>query len=250
MSKNKHKYQRLVVSSVFYIFMTLTLTTCLTYAWFTLTNVNNAHLISNISEIEAEYEFFVYQNQERDGSSEITLIDNICQIEDEDLCYQKILNPTTAYLIDGATAPGERFSFAIKIVSVNNSIGKLKLDLGGLNSQGYDIVQNKIQTAFYYQVDKITYINSNVETIDVKDNYGINYYSSFFSYDNDELYPLVANVPMYDEENSDTMIVIYFNVYFNPTVYGQESDGTPYTNSNIFMNQIFAINHLFMSVSN
>ncbi|MBU1141323.1 MAG: hypothetical protein KKG64_02245, partial [Firmicutes bacterium] len=72
----------------------------------------------------------------------------------------------------------------------------------------------------------------------------------YFAFDNDEFYPLVSNIPMQNEENVNTVIVIYFNIYFDPYVYGQESDGTPYTNSNIFYNQRFTINHLYMGVSN
>lgn len=247
---NQRKYRRLVFASIFYIVIALSITTYVTYAWFTITNINNANLVSNISEIEAEYEFFVYQNLDRDGSDELTLIDNVCQIEAENLCYMNVPNPTTPFIIDGSSAPGERFSFAIRITSVNNEIGRLRLDLGGLVSEGYDIEQNKLQIAFFYQVDKISYVNFDEETMDIKDDYGILYHSNFFAFDNDEFYPLVSNIPMQNEENVNTVIVIYFNIYFDPYVYGQESDGTPYTNSNIFYNQRFTINHLYMGVSN
>ncbi len=249
---NKHlkKTRKLVISSIFYVLFVTLMTTTVTYAWFTITNTNDAHLVSNISEIEAEYEFFAYQNINRDGSDELTLTDNICLVEGEDLCYLTIPNPTTPFLIDGSAAPGERYSFAIRITSVNNPIGSLKLDFGGLVSEGYNIIENKLQTAFYYQVDKISYLNYGVETEDLKDSLGIVYHQGFFTYDNDIFYPFVSNIPMQNEENVSTLIMIYFNFYFDPNIYGQESDGTPYTNSNIFMNQIFTINDLYMSVSN
>ncbi len=243
------RYRKLIISSIFYILLVTVSTTYITYAWFTISNTNNANLVSHISEIEAEYEFFVYQNAQRDGSDELTLNNNVCTTLGEDLCYLYIPNPIEPFAIDGSTAPGERFSFAIRITSVNNPIGSLHLDLGGLISEGYDIPENKLQTAFYYQVDKISYSNAGVETADVKDSLGIIYHQGYFTYDNDTYYPLVSNVPMQDEENTSTMIIIYFDLYFDPNVYGQMADGTPYTNSNIFANQKFTINGLYMGVS-
>lgn len=245
----KSKYKKLAFASVFYFVFALFMTTCVTYAWFTITNTNNANLVTSISEIEAEYEFFIYQNEAREGSAELTLIDNTCDVGIEDLCYLNILNPTTAILLEGSSAPGERYSFAIRITSVNNPIGTLKLELGDLISEGYDLEENKIQSAFYYQVDKISYINFGVESVDIKDENEIRYNSSFFSFDNDSIYPLVSNVPMQNAGNVDTMIVIYFNLYFDPTVFGQDELGISYLNSNIFLNQWFTIQHIFMSVS-
>ncbi|MBU1093886.1 MAG: hypothetical protein KKH01_05440 [Firmicutes bacterium] len=247
--ERQRKYRKLIISSIFYFVILCSMTTTLTYAWFTITNTNNANLVTNISEIEAEYEFFIYQNTSRDGSDLLTLIDNTCEIQGEDMCYLNISNPNEAILLDGSVAPGERYSFAIRITSVNNPIGTLKLELGDLVSEGYDRVENKIQQAFYYQVDKISYVNFDVETDDIKDEYEIMYHSDYFLYDNDSIYPLVSNVPMKNEENVDTMIVIYFNLYFDPYIYGVDEFGFPYTNSNIFLNQSLAIQHIYMSVS-
>ena len=249
LKQTQKKYRKLVFSSILYIAVALTMTTYVTYAWFTITNTNRADLVSNISEIEAEYEFFIYQNQAKDGSDELTLIDNVCLLEDENLCYKFIPNPTSAVMLDGSTAPGEKISFAIRITSVNNQIGVLKLDLADLVSTGYDKDENKLQTAYYYQVDKVSYVNYGIETDDVKDLYDINYHQGFFTYDNDSIYPLVSRVPMRNEENVDTMIVIYFNLYFDPFVYGIDDQGLPYTNSNIFLNQTLTIQHIFMGVS-
>ena len=249
LKQRQKQYRKLIISSIFYIAVALTMTTYVTYAWFTITNTNQANLVSNISEIEAEYEFFIYQNTARDGSDDLTLIDNTCVIADEDLCYKYIPNPTAAVMLSGSTAPGERISFAIRITSVNNQLGLLKLDIANLVSTGYIQEVNKLQTAYYYQVDKISYINNNVETLDLKSSYGMEYYQGYFTYDNDSLYPLVSKVPMCIEENLDTLIVIYFDLYFDPYIYGTDDLGFPYTNSNIFMNQTLTIQNILMSVS-
>jgi hypothetical protein len=132
---------------------------------------------------------------------------------------------------------------------VGSSNGRLQLDLGGLQSIGFDLEVNKIQSAFEYEVTKISYIENEVESEDQKDNGIINYYNQAFTVDNSSLYPLVSNVPLGIENHSNSIIVVYFDLYFNPTVYGEDEFGIPYTNSNIFMDQIFRVNHIYMTVS-
>lgn len=248
MSKKVTSYHRIIVVSTMYIILALSLLTVSIYAWFTLTNENSADLVSQISGVEAEYEFYIYQNELHEGSQDITLIDNVCSVG-QDLCYEYIANPTYAHLIDGKVAPGERFSFAIKILSVGSSEGKLKLELGGLESIGYDLPVNKIQSAFGYEVTKVSYIYQNVESEDQKDNGIIDYADQMFNINNSSLYPLISNVPMGVENQHNSIIVIYFDLYFDASVYGENEFGVPYTNSNIFMNQIFTVNHIYMTIS-
>ncbi len=248
MFKKVTAYHKLILVSSLSVILALSLLTVSLYAWFTLTNKNSAALISQVSGVEAEYEFYIYQNEMHEGSQNITLIDNVCTVG-EDLCYEYIPNPTYAHLIDGKVAPGERFSFAIKITSVGTSVGRLKLDLGGLESIGYDLPVNKIQSAFNYEVTKVTYIENNIETSDQKDNGIISYANQLFDYDNDILYPLLSNVPMGVENHPNSVLVVYFDLYFDPTIFGQDMLGIPYTNSNIFMSQIFKVNHIYMTVS-
>ncbi len=191
--------------------------------------------------------FYVYHNDEKNGSDELTLIDNVCAIG-EDLCYEHIPNPTFNHLIPSYVAPGERFSFAIKITSVGETEGYLALDFKELLSTGYDIPQNKIQTAFLYLVDKVSYINAGIESVDIKDTGSIIYSNQHFDYDNNYIYSLISNVPFGLEGDLNSTVVTYFDLYFDPTIFGQTSEGVPYTNSNVFMNQIFAINHIVMTI--
>lgn len=248
MSTKITSYRRIIVVSSMYILLALSLLTVSVYAWFTLTNENSADLVSQISGVEAEYEFYIYQNELHEGSQNLTLIDNVCSTG-ADLCYKYVANPTYAHLIDGKVAPGERFSFAIKILSVGSSEGKLQLELGGLESTGYDLVVNKIQSAFGYEVTKVSYIHENIESDDQKDNGSIIYADQMFDSYNSSLYPLISNVSMGVENQYNSTIVVYFDLYFDPTVYGEDAFGVPYTNSNIFMNQIFTVNHIYMTIS-
>jgi len=248
-NRNRQTLNRLVMVSVVYLVLALFIFTVIVFAWYTLTNTNKANLVSQISGVEAEYEYYVYQDSLKDGSSNLTLIDNVCTIEGEDFCYKYISNPTVNYLMPGYAAPGERFSFAIKVRNVGSTEGFLKLDFYSIQSIGYDIIENKIQRAYEYQVDKISYIDAGVETADQKDTNGIVYHQSHFAYDYDNIYNLVTNVPFGYLGDSNSVVVIYFSLYFDPTIYGQTSEGISYENSNIFMNQIFAINHIYMTIS-
>jgi hypothetical protein len=220
-----------------------------TYAWFTITNENNAHVVSKISGVEAEYQFYAYENMYRQGSQNLTLIDNVCELNDlEDLCYQEIKNPIYPKLIDGSVAPGERFSFAIAISSVGSTQGYLDLTLGNIKSIGYDLEINKIQTAFAYEVTKISYIHNGVETSDMKD--GLTYQSyTYFEMDDSLYYPLVVDIPLVDNDDLLSKVIIYFDVYFDPTIFGMDIEGIPYTDSNIFLNQTFNINDVYMNVT-
>ncbi|MCF7930286.1 MAG: hypothetical protein K9L02_02125 [Acholeplasmataceae bacterium] len=243
----KSTTNRMVMVSMVYFMLALTIFTVVIFAWYTLTDINRASLVSQVSGVEAEYAFYVYRDSEKNGSNELTLIDNVC-ILSEDLCYEHILNPTSNTLIPSYVAPGERFSFAIKITSVGETEGYLALDFKDIVSAGYDIIQNKIQIAFLYELDKVSYINEGVESIDYKDSGIIIYYNQHFDYDNNHIYSLISNVPFGLEGDLNSTVVIYFDLYFDPTIYGQTSEGVPYTNSNIFMNQIFAINHIVMTI--
>jgi len=235
--------------SLTYFTLSLFILTSIIYAWFTMTNTNRASLVAGISGVEAEYQFYIYQDTYRDGSQNPTLENNVCTSGQTDLCYEFISNPTVPTLINGYVAPGERFSFAIRIVSVGSSAGRLRLDLGGLISEGYDLNVNKIQSAFSYEVTKISYIDMGVESQDQKEQAPIVYYQQHFMYDNDGPYQLVENVPMGQQNGQNSIIIIYFDLYFDPFVYGFDMYGVPYTNSNIFMNQRLIVNHIFMTVA-
>ncbi|MCR3905613.1 MAG: hypothetical protein NUK62_01100 [Tenericutes bacterium] len=244
------KYQslnRLIMISIVYFILSLGILTSVIYAWFTLTNLNRTDLVSQIAGVEAEYQFYVYKDESHTGSLNPTLTDNVCTIG-EDLCYEYIPNPTYSHLIDGYVAPGERFSFAIRIVSVGAAGGMLRLDLSGLVSWGFDIPENKIQRAFFYEVTKLAYINNDIESVDYKDHEPIVYYAQHFQYNHDGIYPLISDVPMGVENASNSVLIVFFDLYFDPTIYGQTIDGISHDNSNIFMNQLFIINYIFMNI--
>lgn len=237
-----------MLKSVGYLMLSVFMLSVVTYAWFTMTYENNASLTSKVSGVEAEYTFYVYQNQYHSGSNVLNLYDNTCTVLDRsDLCYEEITNPITPKLIDGSVAPGERFSFAIAINSIGTNQGYVDLDMGRIESIGYDIEANKIQKAFGYEVTKISHFQNEIESEDHKALYQ---YQSFRHFDIAEglSYDLVSEVPMIYDINYPSTVIIYFDIYYDPSIFGQDLDGTPHTNSHAFINQSIIINDIYMNV--
>jgi hypothetical protein len=247
--KSKLSMHRMMMLSVVYFLCAFMILSVTVYAWFIITNENNTQLVSYISDVEAEYEFYIYQNKLHDGSNNLTLEDNICDFSHVDLCYKLIPNPTSAHLMDGSAAPGERYSFAIKILALGNSVSFLNLSMNGVTSTGYDLEQNRIQNAFYYEVTKIVYVQNNIETEDKKDNSPTVYSYGYFNQEVNHSYSLVRNLPLFINEELGSSLIIFFDFYFDPSIYGSDINQIPYTNSNIFMNQIFTVEDIFMLIS-
>ncbi|MDO9628834.1 MAG: hypothetical protein Q7I99_02945, partial [Acholeplasmataceae bacterium] len=239
--KKNYSMHKMMFLSVVYFLSAFMLLSVSVYAWFIITNTNHTHLISNITDVEAEYEFYVYQNKLHDGSENLTLENNVCTDLGQDLCYKFIPNPTTAYMMEQSIAPGERFSFAVKVVALGNSESYFNLSLGGVQSFGYDLPQNRIQNAFWYEVTKISYIINDEETTDYKENEPIAYSNGYFNKELNHIYPLVSNIPIFIDQSLSASIIVYFDFYFDPTIYGSDFDFVPYTNSNIFINQAFTV---------
>jgi hypothetical protein len=247
MKKLNHTKMRLMMIITVYLLIGILLITSVTFAWFTLTNENKAVFVAEISGVEAEYEFYIYNDPTFYGSSNLTLINNTTIDEEEYNKYLKVADPTTAQIIPGYAAPGDVFSFAIKVTNVGTTTGKLDLALSNIVSYGYDLEVNKIQTAFEYGVTQISYINNNVESSDQKDILNLNYTVDHFESTNNETYDLITDVPL--GYITDTVVVIYFDLTFDPHIYGEDASGTPYTNSNIFMGQTILVNTIYMNLS-
>ena len=247
MSKNQNQV-KLMIQAVLYILIAILLVTTVTFAWFTSTNLNNANLISQVSGVEAQYEFYVYNDPSHEGSDNLTLVNNTTSDEAEYDKYLYIVDPTSLTLIDGYIAPGEKFSFAIKITNTGTALGHVTLSFSDVVSYGDLNASSMIGQAVSYTVTKVSFMNfSNVETDDIKDTYDLNYSQQYFSGNNFTNYELIERAPLNDIDY--TITIIYFDIYFDPTVFGTDSLGTPYENSNIFMGQILRINHINMVLS-
>lgn len=243
-----NRRNKLFMLTTIYVLIIVLLLTTVTYAWFSVTNLNKGNLISQISGIEAEYEFYVYNDPTHEGSTSLTLVNNTTTDELEYGKYLYIPNPTETTLIDGYVAPGERFSFAIKIYNTGTTQGYVSLSFSNVNSFGYATSVNKIQNAFSYEVTQVSFMSiSGVETSDIKDTYALDYKNDFFDGEVHAYYELINDAPLNIDDFSST--VIYFDIYFDPFVYGIDPFGDPYTNSNIFMGQSLKIQTVNMVLS-
>ena len=242
-------YKRKLIFSLIYFLSALLLLITVSYSWFSLTNVNRASLIAQSSGVEAEYLFYVYRDALNDGLPENPfLVDNICLVEGELDCYLFIANPTVSHLIAGKGAPGDRFSFALKVINIGSQQGDLSLTFNGVKSFNFDLPENRIQTAFYYEVTKIAYENDGVESADIRSLEGLQHNSGYFLQNQTNGYQLIRFVPVYPEDEPNNIVIIFFDMYFDPTIYGVDALGNPYTNSNIFRNQVFLIEEIYMTI--
>lgn len=247
MNKTNATKVRLFMMATIYVLIAILLITSITFAWFTLTNENETLFVTQISGVEAEYEFYIYNDSSLSDNSNMTLINNTTTDEENYDKYYLIPDPTSNYLIPDYMAPGDVVQFALKVTNVGTTSGSLSLSLSNVLSQYYDLDVNKIQTAFLYRVPKISYINDGIETTDQKDVLNMNYNEGHFSEQDYLDYELVSYVPLGHVTNN--VVVIYFEFYFDPTIYGEDAQGITYTNSNIFMGQKLSINTIYMDLS-
>lgn len=244
----KHTYKRMMITSILYLSLSMMIFIVSVFAWFTLTDVNNASLVNNISGVEAEYEFYVFKDSTHSGSTDLRLVENLCSPTNIDQCYEQIYDPTSLTFIDGLIAPGDRFSFALKIISVGSTRGYVDLSLGNIFSYGYSEIENKLQIAFTHEVTKVSKLIDYIESEDIKDQSPTIYQNGYFLSANNITYPLVTNVPLSREGMIQSATIVYFDFYFDPNIYGVDTEGMPYTNSNIFMNQTLQIKNIYMII--
>lgn len=239
---------KLFISTTLFFLSAISLLGITTYAWFIITNTNNTSLISQVSDIEAEYEFYRFKDSWHNGNPSPALMDQMCESETDDQCYLFIPNPTEMFDLDEMVAPGERFSFAIKIVSLGNE-AYLDLDLGQITSSNVPIDGMPIQYTFSYEVSKVSYIIDLIETEDQKDLNPIVHYQGYFDGDDQTIYPLIHHVPMNVVEGDQVMIIIYFDFFFDPSVMGVNSLGIPYDNQNHLAGQSLHVEDIYMVIS-
>jgi hypothetical protein len=227
-----------------------------TLAWFAFTDSTSGDLILNTSNLDLAYEFFVFQDSNFNGATNENITSNTCEDEEEMSCYLFIPNPTSAHVIAGSRniVPSDRFSFALKVTNIGNIAGRLKLILTQLSSIGYgSIEQNKVQTAFSYSIDKITYVDDGVESPDMKDSFdaiyaGMDEVTIHFGINDSGLYELGSHIKV-ESSGEYQVVIIYFNLYFDPSISGYDELLQPTMNSNPFQNQTFTLNQIIIDLS-
>jgi len=249
LKKDSHNvpYKMMTTATLYVIFSFFTMSVVI-FAWFTIRNDNDAALVASITELDANYELYVYKEPYYLGDSVQLFTENLCA-DDQMNCYKLLENTQSFFSMAESIAPSMKFSFVLKVSPVSLDQGYIKLGLSGITSTGYVDQINKIQTAFYYEVTKISYVYEDVETDDVKENYPIQYHKAHFLYNQSHHYELVKNVGLHHMYLPSAYVLIYFSFYFDPLVTGYDEMLNPYPNSNIFMNQMFEIKQLVMTLT-
>lgn len=243
----KYPNSTLYIYSTLYLCISFLLMSVVIFSWFTLTNHNKTAFMSDVAEIESEYAFYMYEDLYRQGNPNPRLLEQTCGEHVLD-CYRYIENPMENQWIDHSVAPGQRFSLAIKVLSQGLTQSYLSLSLGGILSEGYELSGYKIETAFYYQVTKISYIIDDIESSDYKAIGPRVFYQGYFNQGEAVMYPLAKNLPTLDIYSMSSEMIIYFDLYFDPDVRGYD-EGLIHDDSHVFIGQTLSINHLFMKVS-
>jgi len=224
-----------------------------TLAWITATDRVDSNLFSELTNIEAEYDLYIYQDEQYLGNQTPTLINNYCTVSEQMNCYSHADNLESIQFIQGSRKiyPNDRLSLAIKITNIGTQDVSLSLALSNLLSQGQDYEYNKIQTAMTYTVTKIAYFQNDSEGLDMKDTESITYagmneaLNYHFGLTDNTLYSLASNIPL-SFEGSTVSVVIYFDIYFDPIVESFDEFGFATGNSNAFQNQSFTIGKIII----
>ncbi|HAQ56513.1 MAG TPA: hypothetical protein DCR44_03830 [Acholeplasmatales bacterium] len=240
-----------LLTSVFSLISVSLLFVLASYAWFNLTQQTQTDLALVVEGEEYEYEFYVYRDTDFLGNAAPTLTDDICLDGSSQDCYVELVDPEPRHLFAEASIlrPGNRFSFALKITNISGSDQLFVLAIDELASTGYALSSNKIQRAFVYSVVKIVYLSAGVESADVKDTAGIAYAGKaplndpHFEVGSDGPYELANQLPL-DAVGSEATMIVFFDLYFDPLVYGVDELDVSTGNSNAFQNQVFIVGKL------
>ncbi len=239
---------RMLIMSTLYVLLACFFFSVSTYAWFIITNTVKTSLVSSISEVEAEYDFYVYKDSWHRGNTEQTLFNQLCETSSDEGCYQLIKDPSQMFLWTQSVAPGERFSFAIAIVSIGTQ-AYLSLDIGKVTSEGHLDDDLMIKYSFYYEVTKVSYYVNGTESIDQKNVDPMKPYQGHFNQHDWTIYPLVHDISLNHIRNETVVIVVYFDFYYDPNVIYLDQEGLPFTDHNHLMGQSLFIQDIYMMIS-
>jgi hypothetical protein len=238
-----------------YVLSSFLLATVVVFAWFAISDHADASFLVETSDLSVDYELYVYKSPNHLGSPTPTLNNNICSTSSETNCYLRIENPESIYLIgdERPVIPNDRFSYAIKMTNNSSENISLDIDFIKVTSTGFDFPFNKVQTSFSYAVTRISYAEI-LESADIKDNGTIEYagqdplITHYFSDIDDETQNLASFIPLEISGNQKT-VIIFFDLHFDPWVWGKDEFGQSTGNSNAFQNQVMIIERIFLRLN-
>lgn len=239
----KYQSNRMLIIVILLFILTLSLFTTVVFAWISQSrNASIAPFVASVKDLAIDFDFYKYDdNNQQSGSSNYTLTNNVCSSTIN--CYDYLENPTTDTVIPSKLEPNDRLSYAIVISNRSNSLTTLDVFLNGVTSTNYILSSNQIQRAFKYEVKAIKYLNNEIESTDIKDS--INYANTHFV-PNVSNYTLIGGLPLNSQNQADSVVIIFFDLYFDPNVGSYDADGNLLNHSNAFMNQVFKVEQLLI----
>jgi hypothetical protein len=238
------RMNKMLVKSLMTLVASSFMFVALTFAWFVVSTNNNVDpIVINISPLDFEYTLYLFKDESGTGASTQVLSQSLCLHEEDNNCYfpHESSNP---YLFPSSVGfrPGQKFSFALQITNISAGSRYANVTISEVSSLGFQSIQNKIQRAFLYQVTKMVYDTPLGESSDQKGLLGVMYAGMdseadyHFSLNSEDAYSLFSGFPLYPQVDTKSVIV-YFNLYFDPSVYGMDESMQLSNNSNAFQNQ-------------
>ncbi|CCV65963.1 hypothetical protein BN85309420 [Paracholeplasma brassicae] len=239
----RNQSNRLFFLTIGLFILTLGLFTSVVFAWISQSrNASVSPFVASVKDLAIDFDFYRYNDEDTfDGSSSYTLENNTCN--NTTFCYDFLENPTASAVIPQKLKPSDKLSFAITISNRSTTDTTLDLKLNGVMSLGFNQINNQIQRAFKYEVKAVKYLNNSVESADQK---------TLFSYANTYFVPEVSNYTLIDDvslakqNDANSVVIIFFDLYFDPSIGSYDTNNVLQNNSNAFMNQVFKIDQLLI----
>ena len=247
----------LMLSTISFITLAIVLLFSISLAWFSIgdstkTDSLGINIVGNVN-MTAKLYYFV--DEHKDGALNEQLV----------LEGNNTTNPTgaqgkfllvTGLLPIGDTDPGSRYapgdSITFALVLTNEettAIRTMRILFSGISSNDGSgnpiaIQENRVENAYEYSFRKATYGN---ETNTFDDNTDIVGVTDHFNQVPPRPFTLASNV-LTEPSGDKKSIIIFFDLLFDPNIYGYEDDGigglVSTGNSNIFQHQVLLINYL------
>lgn len=242
--KTKTQKQLIVVSIISFV-VTIFLLTSSIFAWISLSKQAGGSFITQTTDISSNLEFYIYRDPLFNGSNN-KLTSDECLAPGDVGCFEQIINPKVSQIITPDLKPSDKMSFAIKITNLSSKKIDIRLSFGGVTSTGYIENYNKIQRAFLYEVTAIRYSNNNSQGTDIKSTSAIT--TSHFSNEDSPRYVLLDEFALQKKDNTNSQVVVYFDLYYDESIHGLDESLQSTGNSNAFMYQEFEIKHFFIEL--
>lgn len=237
------KSNRLLLFTIALFIVTVVGLTSAVFAWVSSSNQNTVgEFVGQVKDLSVSTDFYMFKEDGTfTGSDLYELTDNVCTSNND--CYELIANPTANQVLPDKLRPGNKLSYAIKITNTSSTPTTIDLKLLGVSSLLFQQSNNQIQRAFKYEVKAVRYLNGVTESSDQKSNFtfaNAHFLLSVADYD------LISNVDLANTGEINSVVIVFFDLYFDPQIGSYDGLGNLENNANAFMNQQLIVDKLMV----